>query len=352
MAGGGTWLCPTPLHRERLLEMEDRIKRARAIMYGSLAIAFLIGIPWIGAWTLIPLAASMVAYSLLRPRIATSDKPEYVVAATVVNAQVLIGIGIALSGGPHSPTITMLLLPIVTLPARFSPRGVHAGLAITIVILLAATVGVDPQGFVDDPTYTILGLACCAGLAAFAETLMRAEMEQRSDAVLDPLTGLLNRKALGPRFEEIAQQAALTGAPICLIAADLDHFKRVNDEYGHDRGDAVLKDAAYILRKHLRSFELIYRLGGEEFLIVMPGVGPVEGRAIAERVRAGLEDARPGGLAVTMSLGVAGAMGDDVAFEPLFRAADSALYDAKRAGRNRVVAAGDETPASAVAQVL
>ena len=341
MAAGGTWLCPTQLHRERLLEMETKIARSRAIMYGSLAIAFLIGIPWIGAWTLIPLAVSVVGYALLKPRIATSEKPEYVVAATVVNAQVLIGIGIALSGGPHSPTITMLLLPIVTLPARFSPRGVYAGLGLTIVILLAATVGVDPQGFIDDPTYTILGVACCAGLAAFSETLMRAEMEQRSEAVLDPLTGLLNRKALAGRFEEIAQQATLTGAPICLIAGDLDHFKRVNDEHGHDRGDAVLKDAAYVLRKHLRSFELIYRLGGEEFLIVLPGVGLVEGRAIAERVRSGLEDARPGGLAVTMSLGVASAAGADVEFEPLFRAADGALYDAKRAGRNRVVAAGD-----------
>jgi diguanylate cyclase (GGDEF)-like protein len=341
MAAAGTWLCPTPLHRERLLEMEDRIKRSRAIMYGSLAIAFVIGIPWIGAWTLIPLAISMVVYSLLRPRIAGSDKPEYIVAATVVNAQVLIGIGIALSGGPQSPTIAMLLLPIVTLPARFSPRGVHAGLALTIVVLLASTVGVDPQGFVDDPTYTIIGLACCFGLAAFAETLMRAEMEQRSDAVLDPLTGLLNRKALAARFEEITQQAVLTGASICLIAGDLDHFKRVNDEHGHDRGDAVLKDAAYILRKHLRSFELIYRLGGEEFLIVLPGVGLPEGRAIAERVRLGLEDARPGGLPVTMSLGVASAMGGDIAFERLFRAADGALYEAKRAGRNRVVAAGE-----------
>ena len=281
--------------------MEDKIKRARAIMYGSLAIAFVIAIPWIGAWTLIPLAAAVIAYALLRPRIATSDKPEYVVAVTVVNAQILIGLGIALSGGPHSPTITMLLLPIVTLPARFSPRGVHAGLAITVVILLASTIGVDPQGFLDNPTYTVLGLACCTGLAAFAETLMRAEMEQRSDAVLDPLTGLLNRKALGARFEEIAQQAALTGAPICLIAADLDHFKRVNDEHGHDRGDAVLKDAAYVLRKHLRSFELIYRLGGEEFLIVLPGRrprrGPGDRRARPRRPRGG-PPRRPAGHGV------------------------------------------------------
>jgi diguanylate cyclase (GGDEF)-like protein len=348
MAAQGTWLCPTQLHRERLLDMESKLARPRAVMYGSLAVAFVIGIPWIGAWTLIPLAVSVLVYALLRPRIATSERPEYVVAATVVNAQVLIGIGIALSGGPHSPTIAMLLLPIVTLPARFSPKGVYVGLGVTIAVLLLSTAGVDPGGFVDDPTYTLIGLASCGGLAAFAETLMRAEMQQRSDAVLDPLTGLLNRKALAGRFVEIAQQAALTGQPICLIAMDLDHFKRVNDEHGHARGDAVLKDAAYLLRKSLRSFELIYRLGGEEFLIVLPGVPISEGRSIAERVRTGIEDARPGGLPVTVSLGVAAAVGADVAFEPLFRAADEALYEAKRTGRNRVVADGDDGPAAAL----
>ena len=329
--------------------MEAKISRARAIMYGSLAIAFVAGIPWVGAWTLLPLGASVIGYAGLRPRIASSERPEYVVAATVVNAQALIGVGIALTGGPQSPVITMLLLPIVTLPARFSPRGVYAGLALTIVVLLASTVAIDPSGFADNPTYVMLGLASCAGLAAFAETLMRAEMQQRSDAVLDPLTGLLNRKALAGRFEEIAQQAALSGAPICLIAADLDHFKAVNDEHGHDRGDAVLKDAAYIMRKQLRSFELIYRLGGEEFLIVLPGVSLAEGAIIADRVRAGLQDGRPGGLGVTMSLGVAAAAGGAVHFEPLFRAADGALYAAKRAGRNRVVAgeAAQALPAAA-----
>jgi diguanylate cyclase (GGDEF)-like protein len=343
MADSGTWLCPTQLHRDRLLDMERRLARPRAIMYGSLAVAFVIGVPWIGWWTLIPLALSVVGYRILQPRIATSERPEYVVAATVVNAQILIGIGIALSGGPHSPTIAMLLLPIVTLPARFTTRGVYAGLGLTVVVLLLSTVAVDPAGFADDPTFTLIGLASCGGLAAFAEALMRAELQQRSDAVLDPLTGLLNRKALAGRFEEIAQQAKLTGAPVCLVACDLDHFKQVNDVHGHDRGDAVLKDAAYVLRKHLRSFELVYRLGGEEFLIVLPGCSIREGHAIAERVRIGLADARPGGLPVTASFGVAAASGADAAFEPLFRAADAALYDAKRAGRNRVVADGDLT---------
>jgi diguanylate cyclase (GGDEF)-like protein len=344
MSSAGTWLCPTPLHRERLLEMEAGLARPRAIMYGSLAVAFLIGIPWIGAWTLIPLAFSVITYALLRPRIATSVRPEYVVFGTVVNAQVLIAIGIALSGGPHSPTIPMLLLPIVTLPARFSQRGVYAGLALTVVALLASTIGVDPSGFVDDPTYVLIGLSCCGGLAAFSETLMRAEIKQRSDAVLDPLTGLLNRKALAGRFAEIAQQAALTGAPICLIACDLDHFKRVNDAHGHARGDAVLKDAAYVMRKQLRSFELVYRLGGEEFLIVLPGVAVHEARTIAERVRAGIEEAQPAGLPVTASFGVAGTDGGAAVFEPLFAAADEALYGAKRTGRNRVVAAGYDEP--------
>ena len=321
--------------------MERRLAKPRAIMYGALGIAFLIGIPWIGAWTLIPLALSVLGYSLLKPRIETSARPEYVVAATVVNAQVLIGVGTALSGGPHSPTIAMLLLPIVTLPARFTTRGVYAGAAVTVVVLLLSTVAVDPAGFLEDPTYTLIGLATCCGLAAFSEALMRVELQQRSEAVLDPLTGLLNRNTLELRFEELAQQAKLTGAPVCLIACDLDHFKQVNDRHGHGRGDQVLKDAAYLLRKSLRSFELLYRLGGEEFLIVLPGSSLPEGRAIAERVRVGLEDARPGGLAVTASFGVAAGAGAEAVFEPLFRTADGALYEAKRAGRNRVVAAGE-----------
>ena len=323
--------------------MERRLAKPRAIMYGALGIAFLIGIPWIGAWTLIPLALSVLGYSLLKPRIETSTRPEYIVAATVVNAQILIGLGIALSGGPQSPTIAMLLLPIITLPARFTTRGVYAGLGLTVVILVLSTIAVDPTGFAQDPTFTIIGLASCAGLAAFSEALMRVELQQRSEAVLDPLTGLLNRNTLELRFDELAQQAKLTGAPVCLIACDLDHFKQVNDRHGHDRGDTVLKDAAYLLRKSLRSFELVYRLGGEEFLIVLPGSSVAEGRAIAERVRVGLEDARPGGLAVTASFGVAAGSGGDAVFEPLFRAADSALYEAKRAGRNRVVAAGEHS---------
>jgi diguanylate cyclase (GGDEF)-like protein len=341
MSERGTWLCPTLLHRMRLLDMEAKLARPRAIMYGSLAVVFVISIPWFGWVPFLPLVGSILGYSLLRPRISTSERPEYVVAATVLNAQILIGVGIALTGGANSPAIPFILLPLVTLPARFSTRGVYAGLAVTAITLLCGTVGVDFAGFVDNPTYVFAGLATAGGLTAFANFLMNAEMEQRSDSVLDPLTGLLNRKSLLERFEEIAQQAALTDAWVCVLACDLDHFKRVNDAHGHGRGDEVLKDAAHVLRKQLRSFELLYRLGGEEFLVVLPGLTLGEGRDVAERARIALEDARPGGLALTASMGVAAAHGTEVAYDDLFRAADRALYEAKRSGRNRVVASGD-----------
>ena len=127
MAAQGTWLCPTPLHRARLLDLEAKLARPRAIMYGSLAIAFLLAIPWVGWLPFIPLAGAVLGYSALRPWIRSAARPEYVVAATVVNAQVLIAAGIAVTGAAQSPAIVVILLPLVTLPARFSTRGVHAG---------------------------------------------------------------------------------------------------------------------------------------------------------------------------------------------------------------------------------
>ena len=197
---------------------------------------------------------------------------------------------------------------------------------------------------------TIVSLTLLGNVVAIAMAIQGAELQHRSESVLDPLTGLLNRKALGTRFAELSEQARLSGASVCVIESDLDGFKRINDTHGHERGDAVLRDAAYAMRKSLRSFELMYRLGGEEFLIVMPRVGLAEGVRIAERLRVTVERARPGGLDVTISLGVSAASGASVDYEPLFAAADEALYAAKRAGRNRVVSRPQtvEAPASAL----
>jgi diguanylate cyclase (GGDEF)-like protein len=181
-------------------------------------------------------------------------------------------------------------------------------------------------------------------ITAIVFVLSAAEVEQRGEAVLDHLTGLLNRTSLLRRFEELAEQAALTGEPISLVALDIDRFKAINDEQGHARGDAVLRDVAYEVRKQLRSFELVYRLGGEEFLVVLPGTTLNEAAAVAERLRSTLEQALPGGLAVTASFGVAGAIGAGARFDDLFAEADAALYRAKDRGRNRVEVAAPHEP--------
>ena len=137
----------------------------------------------------------------------------------------------------------------------------------------------------DDPTRLISTLTLLIAVTAIMTALMEGELEHRDRAVLDPLTGLLNRASLDARVLEIEEQAHLTGGAVSLILLDLDGFKRVNDTYGHKRGDAVLSDVAYEIRKSLRSFELVYRIGGEEFLVLLPGVDLAEALDIGERLR-------------------------------------------------------------------
>ena len=341
MDHSGTWLCPTPIDRERLLDMEPRIARARALAFSAAGAGLVAAAPWYSWWILVPLAWIVLThFLLLLPLIARSQRPEWPIAMTVVNAQATIGVAIALTGGPRSPAQPLLLFSIVTVSARFSGRGVLAAAGFTGVVLLASTIGVDPGAYFENPAFVNASMICLIGLAAGCHALMHSEIRQRTDAILDPLTGLLNRKALTDRFAELAEQAALTGEPITLVMCDIDRFKTINDEHGHERGDAVLKQVAYVIRRSLRSFELIYRLGGDEFLIVLPGATFTTAGELAEGARRALEVARPGGLEVTVSMGVASASGE-VAFEPLFRAADEALYRAKHDGRNRVVAASD-----------
>jgi diguanylate cyclase (GGDEF)-like protein len=207
-------------------------------------------------------------------------------------------------------------------------------------VMFGVCVAVDLQAVVSDPTRLISTLTFLIAITAIMSALMEGELEHRDRAVLDPLTGLLNRASLGARVVEIEEQAHLTGGAVSLIVLDLDRFKQVNDTHGHERGDAVLRDVAYEIRKSLRSFELVYRIGGEEFLVLLPGVALPEALDIAERVRHSVEQARPGDLDLTVSAGVAADSGGHIRYDQLFRAADRALLEAKRAGRNRVETAG------------
>jgi diguanylate cyclase len=163
--------------------------------------------------------------------------------------------------------------------------------------------------------------------------------EQRQKALIDPLTGLPNRAAWSERLEYEIGQWQKHGNTLMLAMLDLDHFKRINDNYGHLAGDKVLKIIANVLRKRLRPTDFIARFGGEEFVLLMPSTVPADGMKLLETLRASIEACpfhfRGEPVTVTLSIGLAtfrhGEHGDVV-----LKRADQALYRAKNAGRNRV----------------
>jgi diguanylate cyclase (GGDEF)-like protein len=335
-----TWLCPTEHHRARALEAGERVRTARTIAAITCGISLVLTAPFVSWWFLGLFGVVAVSLATVERRLNASDRPELVAAQTMLLVLAVLAVGAALSGGESSPALPWLILPVATAAARFRPQVVIVGAGITAAVMIGVCFGVDPQAVVDDPTRLISTVTLLIGMTAMATALTEGELHHRDRAVLDPLTGLLNRASLDSRVIEIEEQAQLTGGAVSVIVLDLDGFKRVNDTYGHERGDAVLRDAAYEIRKSLRSFELVYRIGGEEFLVLLPGVDLAAALEVAERVRHSVEDARPADLDLTISAGVAADCGGDIRYDELFRAADAALLEAKRGGRNRVEIAG------------
>ncbi len=227
----------------------------------------------------------------------------------------------------------------MTLGARFNRGGMVARLVYTAALMVAVTVGVDPGKVDHQPQLLIFPLALLGGVVMLTSVLMASDVEHRDDAVHDPLTGLLNRKALGPVFEELAHHGETKSRDVGMIMADIDHFKRINDTRGHAVGDAVLKEIAEILEGCVRDGDAVYRMGGEEFLVLLPGT-PLEGcTTVAERMREEVAAAQPAGVQVSISLGVSVADAVPVALERALESADVALYSAKEQGRDRLVVA-------------
>jgi len=168
--------------------------------------------------------------------------------------------------------------------------------------------------------------------------------EHRQLAMTDSLTQLPNREALSVRLETELGRFARYGHPLTVAVCDVDHFKMVNDTFGHLGGDEVLRRIAGLLRKRLRDVDLVARYGGEEFVIVMPETAVENALTVLESLRAGVEEMLitydDKNVSVTASFGVSVAEADDTAHKIIQRA-DAALYLAKNRGRNRIVAYGD-----------
>ncbi|MGO6689395.1 PleD family two-component system response regulator [Rhizobium leguminosarum] len=175
---------------------------------------------------------------------------------------------------------------------------------------------------------------------------LRASVKQTIElAVTDPLTGLYNRRYLDNHLNVLFNRSMARGRPLSVLITDIDRFKHVNDTYGHDGGDEVLREFSNRVRSTIRGADLACRYGGEEFVVVMPDTSPEIAAAVAERLRAAIENApfmlKHSGeaLNVTASFGIASRIASVLTPGQLMKQADLALYEAKNTGRNRVVAA-------------
>lgn len=181
----------------------------------------------------------------------------------------------------------------------------------------------------------LLGVACAVLLTFMFVVLLtqRLQADLRQASVRDPLTGLLNRRAMAEVLERQWLRHRRTQAPLAVLAIDLDHFKRINDTLGHAAGDSVLLHLTTLLQNHVRGEDVVGRVGGEEFLLVLPDTQAQHAIALAERLRVLV---RAESLGTTISIGIALAHSVDTSAESVIARADAALYRAKDAGRNRI----------------
>ncbi len=177
----------------------------------------------------------------------------------------------------------------------------------------------------------------------YTERLRDNVQQSMEMAITDGLTGLHNRRYMESHLGTLVDQASMRGKPLAVLVLDIDYFKAVNDTWGHDAGDEVLREFAQRLRKSVRGIDLVCRLGGEEFVVVMPDTDAGVASIVAERIRnrvAGEPFAIHKGaraIDVTVSIGMAQRLGGDADADTILKRADQALYRAKRDGRNRVV---------------
>ncbi|MDU4252585.1 GGDEF domain-containing protein [Pseudomonas sp.] len=289
----------------------------------------------------------------------------YMQLLTVLGSALVLGFGIAITGADQQVTssITPFLMASVATALLILLRP---SLAIALYILALASFELTMALTQASPQLRLSnqmgGLTIC-GIGLVLSFILwhghvrnlrqreylrqqRLELEEKNRqleylAGHDPLTGLFNRRQFDQLVGMELSRAARQPAPISLLMVDLDHFKFINDRYGHPLGDEVIRHTASLLRNYTRTGDSVARLGGEEFLLLLPDTSQPQARVIAEKVRRLLEETplpmKDGLLYLTASFGIACLeAGVPGTYEGLYAAADKALYKAKASGRNRV----------------
>ena len=262
-------------------------------------------------------------------------------AAIVTTILVITGLVATMRGVDMVPLFYVWpLLAAAYLLSRLELGGATALVAVGYAVALVIRDGVGEFPWVDYVLVLLVGVAVLATVRGLAENLGTTIDSLRHTSSTDPLTGLLNRRGFHRRLSRHYDRAVIEDRPITALLIDIDHFKQINDEYGHPVGDRALTRFTELLGASCRTSDLIARVGGEEFAVVMPGATLEQAIARAEQFCSILrEDRAIEGIRITASVGVAGRADVAGGWEAMLEAADAAVYEAKRTGRDRIVTA-------------
>ena len=240
---------------------------------------------------------------------------------------------------------------VLNIPGTYLVLGSRVGTVVTVLSILIVIVA-NPH--LEHPysssaiATSVLGLgylsvlfhAYAARSISFHHAMVSANAQLAELAARDPMTGLYNGRAYYSLCDGAFKQAQRTHSPFAMLFVDLDHFKSINDQYGHEAGDLVLKAVAAKLQSTARQSDVVGRIGGEEFSIMLPNTDQDGAQNLAEKIRQEIEalmpDIGPQRLRITASIGVAWSASAEQSVELVQKRADEAMYQAKKGGRNRV----------------
>ncbi|MDX1633979.1 MAG: GGDEF domain-containing protein [Marinobacter sp.] len=263
-----------------------------------------------------------------------------------VLALVACGGGVAVASVLGNTGLFWLYPPFITSFFLTSPRVAMIINGGALMVLVSFGIAFQSAEHMLSFITTALVVSACAYIFALRNESQRHRLEQL--ATLDPLTGVKNRRAMEQELKAAVATRERNGLSFALALVDLDHFKRVNDVHGHGIGDEVLINCAEIIRCNTRQSDQLFRFGGEEFVLLLPGVEDADMRVVMANLHKALRrELRCPGGPVTASYGLALLKPGETADQWLARA-DEALYEAKESGRDRICVAGSEALAEAV----
>ncbi|WP_445151736.1 GGDEF domain-containing protein [Baekduia sp. Peel2402] len=329
--------------------MHARILPAHQRVLALIALLLAPTIPFDSMYAPIPLVFAVLGYAWAQHNATRFERPELLIAGGLLFGQLMLVTAVVVDSRQHTVGLAILVWPLVAAGGRFPSRVVWAFTAFTIALMCFASLAFEGAVVLHDPILLTLPIATVLAVVLMSAVIRESDAQHRSAAILDGLTGMLNRTALAARTHEIEHQSTVTGHPVAVVVADVDHFKDVNDTHGHATGDHVLRDLAYVMRKELRAFDLAYRVGGEEFAIIMPGADEPTAAALAERLRAAIASEPISGLPITMSFGVSASPPGAFDWDDAYLRADAALYRAKQDGRDAVRCASHVAPVALAA---